>query len=141
MTNIWMPSVGLPLMVLAVRLVLVGNSLVRQRRAGYASVPGLQVPYREGVTWFIIGGISSVIGLLDYLFLSPQGQVIMYTGSSLAVLGICQLIQARAQRLPEPDRLKSERLTGVAGCLRFSSEALSFSFMQAWPYEGWRVRF
>jgi len=121
MPNLWLSNLGFALMVLGVRFVIIRNSLVRARRAGQASTPGLQIPWREGVWFTVIGGIGLAVGLIYSLLLKhPEMWVIGNAGGLVAVLGIGQLIQARAQRLPEPKRLKSERLvrtTAVASAV------------------------
>jgi len=116
MTHLWMLNLGFPLMVLGVRFMMIRSSLVRARRAGQASTPGLRIPWREVI--ILTGGSSTVlvVGLIYYLLLShPEGWTIVNTGALLVTLGIGHWIQARAQRLPETERLKSESLIRIAG--------------------------
>jgi len=117
MTNLWMLNSGFPLMVLGVRLMIIRNSLRRASRAAEASpehkeiLSRLHVPWREGILLTAGGFIVLVVGLIYYLSLShPAGWAIVNAGALLVILGIGQFIQARAQRLPEPERLKSESL-------------------------------
>ena len=115
MTNLWLLYLGFPLLVLGVRFAIIYNSLARARRAGQASTPSLQIPWREGILFTVIGVIGLAVGLIySWLLKHPEMWTIGNAGGLVAVLGIGQLIQACAQRLPEPKRLKSECLVRIS---------------------------
>lgn len=110
MLNVWMPSVGLPLLVLGVRLIMISSSLIRSRKAGQPRLTVAQTPWAEGAKWAIIGTIGIALGLVDYLLWSPQGQIVWNAGSQVGVLGMAQMIQARAQILQGQNRMAMEKL-------------------------------
>lgn len=103
-------------MVLGVRLMIIRNSLRRASRAAQASpehtdiLSRLRVSWREGIILTALGFILLAVGLFDYLLLSSTGWAIVNAGALVVSLGLGQLIQARAQRLPEDERKKSECL-------------------------------
>jgi len=118
MTNLWLLYCGFPLIVLGARLMILRNSLVRARRAGQASIPSLQIPWREGLILAVAGVIALAVGFPRYLLASHEEMwVIINAGALLLVLGMGQLIQALAQRLPAPKRLKSECLVCIGACI------------------------